>query len=175
VLKQISTTTSSPTKCSKSSSQSVPAHVRTNLFQTFQSPTVNLPNLVVEGTVKDINVHFKQCDKENSPKMDWLTKKRLEKESESVTTLVTKDSGSSKFNKIKLISQECSLLRKDSKSPRTNKKNKSQEEMLLRKSLSSPFPSRGCNSQEEDLSLKKVVYFVFIEYEHQVSNFSAIS
>jgi hypothetical protein len=64
----------------------------------------------VEGTVKDINVHFKQCDKENSPKMDWLTKKRLEKESESVTTLVTKDSGSSKFNKIKLISQECSLF-----------------------------------------------------------------
>jgi hypothetical protein len=50
-----------------------------------------------------------------------------------------------------------------------------QEEMLLRKSLSSPFPSRGCNSQEEDLSLKKVEYFVFIEYEHQVSNFSAIS
>jgi hypothetical protein len=175
VLKQISTTTSSPTKCSKSSSQSVPAHVRTNLFETFQSPTVNLPNLVVEGTVRDINVHFNQCDKENSPKMDWLTKKRLEKESESVTTLLTKDSGSSKLNKTKLISQECSLLRKDSKSPRTNKKNKSQEEMLLRKSLSSPCPSKGCNSQEDDLSLKEVEYFVFIEYEHQVSNFSAIS
>ena len=164
VLKQISTPTNSPTKCSKSSSsQSVPAHVRTNLFETFRSPTVDLPNLVVEGTVRDINVHFKQCDKENSPKiskMDWLTKKRLEKESESVTTLLAKDSGSPKLNKTKLVSQECSLLRKDSKSPRTNKKNKSQEEMLLRKSLSSPYPSRGCNSQEDESSLKEVEYFI---------------
>ncbi|KAK3092677.1 hypothetical protein FSP39_005770 [Pinctada imbricata] len=48
-----------------------------------QSPTVNLPNLVLEGSVNKVNLHNRTEEKENCAikqgKKDWLTKLRLEK------------------------------------------------------------------------------------------------
>ncbi|CAC5391611.1 DTL [Mytilus coruscus] len=147
VLLEKSTTDNSPSKLSfPATPQSVPSHVKTKLFNS--SPTVNLPNLVEEGTVRDINVNFKKCDKENSPKkIDWLTKKRLEKESESAN--IRKELGSPRLRKTKSISQDISAF-KNSNSPKINKKSKLKEDMTLRAEISSPCRVRGNNSQEED-------------------------
>ncbi|VDI80479.1 denticleless [Mytilus galloprovincialis] len=146
ILLEKSTTDNSPSKLSLAATpKSVPSHVKTKLFNS--SPTVNLPNLVEEGTVRDINVNFKKCDKENSPKkskIDWLTKKRLEKETESPN--LRKDFGSPRLRKTKSISQDTSAFKKDSYSPKINKKNKLKED----KTLSSPCRVKGNNSQEED-------------------------
>ena len=48
--------------------------------ETISSPTVNLPNLVKEGSVNKINIFYKKSDKENSPqKLNWLSQIRQQK------------------------------------------------------------------------------------------------
>lgn len=57
--------------------------VKTNAFgqiESISSPTVNLPNLVREGSVNKVNMFYKQSDKENSPqKLNWLSQIRQQR------------------------------------------------------------------------------------------------
>lgn len=57
-----------------------PESRKSSSLESVSSPTVNLPNLVKEGSVNKINIFYKKCDKENSPqKLNWLSQIRQQK------------------------------------------------------------------------------------------------
>lgn len=155
VLNEVPSTINSPRK-SESVPTSVPSHVKTKLF----SPplTVNLPNLVLEGTIRDRNVNLKNCDKENSPKcrkIDWLTQKRLEKEYEIACTI--KDFSSPKAVKSLNDQTDGGRHKKEYNSPKVNKKTKL-------KDISSDFSSsQETDSQDTDSTPKKAIEVIFCD------------
>ncbi|XP_061174054.1 denticleless protein homolog [Saccostrea echinata] len=88
------------------------------------SPTVNLPNLVKEGSVNKVNIFYKQSDKENSPqKLDWLSQIRQQKMGSNGETL----KGSPRRALFEKISE--SPRSKSSQSSASSSQSSSQEEI----------------------------------------------
>lgn len=97
-------------------------------LESVSSPTVNLPNLVKEGSVNKINIFYKKCDKENSPqKLNWLSQIRQQK-------LASRE-------ELSKGSPKRALFEKTSESPRSrNLQSNSSSQSSSQEEIRSPVP-----------------------------------
>lgn len=97
-------------------------------LESVSSPTVNLPNLVKEGSVSKINIFYKKCDKENSPqKLNWLSQIRQQK-------LASRE-------ELSKGSPKRALFEKTSESPRSrNSQSNSSSQSSSQEEVRSPVP-----------------------------------
>ncbi|XP_022328805.2 denticleless protein homolog [Crassostrea virginica] len=124
---QVSRSPLTPRLCPLSSSSNVADRISCGPTETISSPTVNLPNLVKEGSVNKINIFYKQSDKENSPqKLNWLSQIRQQK----LETREERSKGSPKR----------ALFEKVAESPRSRSSQSSSSQSSSQEEIRSPVP-----------------------------------
>ena len=124
---QVSRSPLTPRLCPLSSSSNVADRISCGPTETMASPTVNLPNLVKEGSVNKINIFYKQSDKENSPqKLNWLSQIRQQK----LESREERSKGSPKR----------ALFEKVAESPRSRSSQSSSSQSSSQEEIRSPVP-----------------------------------